>query len=54
MTLKPDRDCAHGVIQAGISTVKCGKFIKEKRETRPDINDGTELLHQGVDEFLYV
>ena len=54
MTLKPDRDCAHAIIQAGISTVKHGKFIKPGREDQPDIIDGTEILRHGEVNIMYV
>ena len=47
VTLKPDRDCAHAIIQAGISTVKYGSFIKPGREAKPDITGATKLLEQG-------
>ena len=54
VTLKPDRDCAHAIIQAGISTVKYGKFIRPGREDQPDIIDATELLHHGEVNLMYV
>ena len=47
VTLKPDRDCAHAIVQAGISTVKYGKFIRPGRESKSDIIDGDEILHHG-------
>ena len=54
MTLKPDRDCAHAIIQAGISTVKYGSFIKPGREDQPDIVGATELLHHAEVNLMYV
>ena len=54
VTLKPDRDCAHAIIQAGISTVKYGRFIKPGREAKPDITGATELLHLAEVNLMYV
>ena len=54
VTLKPDRDCAHAIIQAGISTVKYGRFIKPGREDQPDITGATELLHHAEVNLMYV
>ena len=54
VTLKPDRDCAHAIIQAGISTVKYGSFIKPGRDAKPDITGATELLHHGEVNLMYV
>ena len=53
VTLKPDRDCAHAIIQAGISTVKYGSFIKPGRESKSDIIDGDEILHHGDVNLVY-
>ena len=47
MTLKPDRDCAHAIIQAGISTVKYGKFVKPGRKDQEDITGATKLLRHA-------
>ena len=54
VTLKPDRDCAHAIIQAGISTVKYGSFIKPGREAKPDITGATKLLDQGEVNLMCV
>ena len=44
VTLKPNRDCAHAIIQAGISIVKYDRFIKPGRESsKSDIMDGDEI-----------
>ena len=44
-TLPPDEDCAHAIIQSGISHVKYGKFIKRRSKTKmPNIELAEELL----------
>ena len=48
-TMPPDRDCAHAIIQSGISVVKYGEFHKKKRVVKGDITDAMALLqHQGI------
>ena len=49
ITMPPDRDCAHAIIQSGISVVKYGDFHKKKRTEEGDITDAMALLkHQGI------
>ena len=44
-TLPLDDDCAHAIIQSGVSHVKCGTFIKRRSKTKmPNIDRATELL----------
>ena len=48
-TMPPDRDCAHAIIQSGISVVKYGDFHKDERTEEGDITDAMALLqHQGI------
>ena len=45
LTLYPDEDCAHAIIQSGISHVKYGVFIKRRTRTEMlDINYAVEML----------
>ena len=44
-TLRPDEDCAHAIIQSGISHVKYGMFIiRRSKTTMPNIERAAELL----------
>ena len=48
MTLCPDDDCAHAIIQSGISHVKYEMFTKrEDRAEMDDIKDAAELIRLG-------
>ena len=48
MTLCPDEDCAHAIIQSGISHVKYEMFTKQQdRAEMDDIKHAVELLRLG-------
>ena len=54
LTLCPDEDCAHAIIQSGISHVKYGMFTRnEQRDEQPDIKQGAQLLRLGKISLRY-
>ena len=49
ITMPPDRDSAHAIIQSGISVVKYGEFNRVGRNEEQDIEDGIRFLqHQEI------
>ena len=54
LTLCPDEDCAHAIIQSGITHVKYGMFTRhEQRDEQPDIKRAKQLLRLGKVSLRY-